>query len=104
LIDSQVSTSTVLALLLAHSFSSALMFATSGMLSARYHTRDFTQLSGVFTNTPRLAFIFLVGSLFAGAFPLGVVFISEVYAISTLALFNHTITTVLLLFIYSLVF
>lgn len=58
LLDAQVSISTILALLLAHSFSSALMFAVVGMLSARYHTRDFTAISGIFSNTPKLSCVF----------------------------------------------
>lgn len=80
------------------------MFAVAGMLSARYHTRDFTQFSGIFSSMPRLSYMFLSGSLFLGAFPIGVVFISEVYAVSTLALSDHVFIAVFILFIYSLVF
>jgi NADH:ubiquinone oxidoreductase subunit 4 (subunit M) len=104
LFDSLVSVPTILALLVAHSFASSLMFAVSGMISTRYHTRDFTQISGLFLSAPKIAAVFLLGSVFTGAFPVGVVFISEAYAVSTLVLVDHLFLAVFLLVLYSFVF
>lgn len=104
LLDYTISIPTVLMLFVAHSFSSACMFALCGVISSRYHTRDFTQISGLFRLMPRAALAFIFGVFFTGAFPIGAVFISEVYAVSTFILVGQMPLAYFLLAIYSLVF
>lgn len=52
---------TALLLLIAHSFASSVLFVVCGAISARYHTRDFLQIAGLFAATPVLSVGFLFG-------------------------------------------
>jgi len=76
----------------------------SGAISARYHTRDFLQITGLLSTMPVVSVGLFFGVLLAGGFPLGIVFTSEAHAVST-ALYGQSLSiSGFILVIYSLIF
>lgn len=84
----------VIIILLAHSFSSGVLFAFAGMLSSRYHTRDICEMRGLFKSAPRFTLHFLIISFLSGALPIGLTFSSELVFFSQLIRGAYTLLIV----------
>lgn len=90
--------------LVSHTFLSSLMFAWSGTLSERYHTRDIFQLSGVLRRDAGMVFFTFLMCFFVGAVPISFVFTAEVYMIAALGISHQFLILVFILVAYSIVF
>lgn len=90
--------------LFSHSFITASSFAIVGMISEKYHTKNYMQITGILKFSPKLAFIWLVNIFLLGSIPISLVFISEVYFILSIGFSEQTIIIFFILIIYSLIF
>jgi NADH:ubiquinone oxidoreductase subunit 4 (subunit M) len=90
--------------LVSHTFLSALMFAWSGTLSERYHTRDIFQLSGALRHDVVAMYFTFLMCFFIGAVPISFVFTAEAYTILVLGVSYQLLMLLFILVAYSMVF
>jgi hydrogenase-4 component F len=63
--------------LISHSLAKSLLFLTSGMIYARYHTKMISEVRGILSSDPGEGWMWMLGFFFIAGFPPSPLFISE---------------------------